>query len=94
MSIFKRWRNKKHLDDIRAMPCVVCGRAACAHHIIAVGDGITGSTAPDSMAFPLCLKHHTGGEGIHRIGVETWENEYGSQFEHLACTLAKLKEQE
>lgn len=94
MSIFIRWRSKKHLKQIREMPCCICGNQATAHHRIGHGDGAMAEKQPDSQSMPLCFDHHTGAKGIHTIGVDRWEEEFGSQWKMLALALAMLKEME
>lgn len=91
--IFKRWRNKKHIKAIKAMPCACgCGRRPCdPHHRIGDGDGTTGGTNPDSEAMPLYRTCH---DEFH-AGRKAFEERVGkTQWEMLARTLAYLKEQE
>lgn len=94
MSIFKRWRSKKHIERIKQMPCCICGQEATAHHRIGSGDGVMGDKQPDSHCIPLCHNHHTGRDGIHTVGVMAWEDQFGSQWKHLAKTLARMVENE
>ena len=51
----------------------------------------TGQRTGDDCAIPLCLNHHTGAEGIHTIGVLTWEARYGSQLEMLIAVAVRLE---
>ena len=51
----------------------------------------TGLRTGDDCAIPLCLHHHTGAEGIHTIGVLTWEARYGSQLEMLIAVAIRLE---
>lgn len=39
--------------------------------------------ASDFLALPICFHHHQGAEGIHQLGVNTWEHEFGDQAWHL-----------
>lgn len=66
--------------------CMVCKmRPASIHHCIggSIADaGITRAMSRknnDWLVIPLCYKHHQGAEGLHQIGVRTWENRFGSQ---------------
>lgn len=35
----------------------------------------------DWLQMPLCHNHHQGADGIHTIGVKTWEIKYGYQVD-------------
>ncbi len=91
--MFKRFRSKKHLRQVADMGCVICGNEGVAHHILIEGHGIMGSKAADSMSFCLCNHHHLGDSGLHTLGVLAWESQYGSQWKHLAKTLAMIVEE-
>lgn len=76
---------------IKSLPCMACGREgpSQAHHC---GGGSMkdrgihkgkGTKNADALCIPLCEHHHTGAEGIHSIGVLTWEAKYGTQAEML-----------
>lgn len=83
--------SEAHLKNIRQMPCCVCGvtPAGFAHHALGgsmvAKVGVRGAAmrASDFLALPLCQHHHQGAEGLHTIGVRTWEAEYGDQVWHL-----------
>lgn len=86
----------EHLGIIRELPCCVCGRLGVeAHHprggsMAARGVNVgAAQRASDWLALPLCTRHHTQEEGIHRIGVDTWEERYGEQAGHID-TLCRL----
>lgn len=76
---------KSHLALVASMQCVVCGRLPVnAHH--AVGGSIFVRIGPrgrhkhsDFLTLPLCPVHHQGVAGIHTIGVQTWEAQFGFQ---------------
>jgi len=56
----KRLKDKKALDKVRKMPCLVCGQGkTLVHHIRTVGSG-AGDVSWNLM--PLCFRHH---EEIH-----------------------------
>jgi len=96
-----RIEDKKYLKFVRSLPCCVCDNPdSVPHHLIGYGYGGMGTKAPDYLAMPLCLRHHTGDCGIHgksplkadktRQGTlfyrMEWERNYGSQWEHIALT--------
>jgi len=51
----------------------------------------TGLRTGDDCAIPLCLHHHTGAEGIHTLGVQTWEARYGTQVSMLTTVAMLLR---
>lgn len=63
-----------HLVDIRACPCLICGRpAGIAHHLLSTGEGKErgmGRTEADKWAVPLCARHHDQQfpHSVHREG--------------------------
>lgn len=84
----KPWRSKKYLTWlVKNLPCCVCGaRADHAHHIIGVGHyGGMGTKAPDSLAMPVCCRHH---DEIHRD-----PNIWPDQFQWVMETLQKALEE-
>ncbi|RME56842.1 DUF968 domain-containing protein [Candidatus Parcubacteria bacterium] len=88
MIVFRKkpWRSEKHLKYIRSLPCCACGSPGPndAHHIISVGNGRMGSTAPDSHAIPLCRVCHMR---LHDKGIGI-----SDQWRWLALTLAEIVE--
>ena len=86
----KRKRDKKHLDRVAALNCIVCmneglGPTPAAIHHIRTGYG-TSQRAPDSEALPLCPTHHqySGyGEIAYHDGPQAWESRYGTEIELL-----------
>lgn len=52
--------SSRHLEDIRKLPCVACGKEPCgiAHHLLRTGEHGTGRRSSDKWAIPLCLKDH------------------------------------
>lgn len=70
--------------------CIICKQPASIHHCIG-GSMLTelgvqhGKSQKNSdwLVLPLCYNHHQGREGLHTIGVLTWERRYGSQVSHL-----------
>ena len=86
------FRSKQYLEEVRNLPCVVCGQFGVdAHHIIGVGYGFggTGTKAADWATFPLCRSHHTG---LHNMGAKSWEALHGLQFVHALRTAGRIIE--
>ncbi len=85
-----------HLDRVRDLGCCICGHEAQAHHVrggsiadIGIHAGM-GQKNSDWLTIPLCLYHHTGGAGIHTVGVRGWEAAYGLQTTHVDATAKAL----
>lgn len=83
-------KDEAHLARIRKLPCCVCGNKSVPHHI-RDGSAGAGQKASDYETIPLCDYHHTGAQGFHIIGRETWEKVYGLQRDHLKNTLELLR---
>lgn len=68
--------------------CVVCKQPAQWHHCRGGSYtrvyGIVGGAgkAPHTHGIPLCERHHTGADGIHKC-VEVWELMHGQQVAHM-----------
>lgn len=81
----------RHWDHLRGHGCMVCRNAVdtVLHHarggsMADFGYNVGGAQkASDWLVMPLCPHHHTGDQGIHKIGVQTWEDRYGRQITHL-----------
>lgn len=66
-----------YLDFIREQPCTICGNLnSHAHHWRTVSNSGIGLKPPDLEAIPLCYDHHTGPQGIHNLGVQTWADRF------------------
>ncbi len=87
-------KQKRYLYFISTLPCAACGQryGVVPHHLIGVGNGKMGGKADDDETIPLCFDHHTGDQGIHTLGVKTWEKAYGSQRDMLKTTTALAEE--
>lgn len=81
---------REHWNRLAEMGCVVCKQPANIHHCI--GGSIAHELGvhramsqknSDWLVIPLCYNHHQGPEGLHAIGVLTWESRYGSQLAFL-----------
>lgn len=46
--------------------CVVCGSPYVQRHHIIMGTGNRRISDKHGYIIPLCMEHHTGGNGIHR----------------------------
>ena len=82
----KRRANKAerdHMGRVAELGCLICRRPAQVHH---VRGGGMGRKSSNYDTFPLCFHHHTGAEGIHTIGIMTWEDRYGSELAMLTET--------
>lgn len=63
----KTLRDKKYLEWVRTLPCIVCqSTPAVPHHEGVRGMGLKAS---DRDTLPLCHKHH---DERHRTGVKTF----------------------
>jgi hypothetical protein len=59
-------RDRKHLDSLRDIPCLLCNSLPSEPaHIRFGGDGGIGQKPGDDAAIPLCHRHH---DMQHRIG--------------------------
>ncbi len=86
--------SRRHLARVASLPCSVCGvRGVECHHPRGHEFG-TGQSmkASDYFAIPLCPKHHrTGGLGVaFHAGKKSWQENFGSQMDHLLKTLSLL----
>lgn len=59
---------RKHLDRVAGLGCLICGSPASIHHLM---------TAPGKerrrdhrYVVPLCREHHQGDTGVHGLGSE------------------------
>jgi hypothetical protein len=50
-----------------------------------------GSKNSDWLTLPLCERHHQGQDGVHTIGVRTWELLYGAQADWLDLLAEELQ---
>lgn len=73
---------------LREMGCIITGLPNPEIHHCRAGSmqavvGMTGGAlkADDWLVIPLCKRLHNGDDGIHTIGVETWESAYDYQVE-------------
>jgi len=49
---------KKHMERVAKMPCLVCGKASTLHHVTGYADKIGRMTRSHKCIVPLCPQHH------------------------------------
>ena len=96
-------KDPQYLHDVRQLPCCICDAFGLtqtsvtqAHHIICGRYG--NERTPDRMAIPLCMCHHQGLRfdrdksklAIHQ-GKESWEAEYGPDYEYTSVTQDRIE---
>lgn len=74
--------------------CMVCLAPAQWHHLRSGSAGIVGGgqRSAHTRGIALCERHHTGSDGIHQIGVETWEAKHGRQTDLHAHLVSLIGE--
>jgi hypothetical protein len=74
---------KKHLDKVASIGCIICHRPAEIHHI-RNGMGLSQRNSNYNV-LPLCPEHHrTGGHGVAiHAGQKTFEANFGTESELL-----------
>jgi len=81
---------KRHLDRVSALGCIVCGAPASIHHPRFVC-GMS-QRSKHWLAIPLCPWHHQHGPhgvAIHN-GQADFEKNFGSEQDLLAETIRRL----
>lgn len=74
---------KKRFSALAEQGCCICRRPTEIHHLIGFKYRGIGQKATDENTIPLCVEHHRGSQGIHHLGMKTWEKVYGTQEFHL-----------
>ncbi len=87
--------DREHLERVKALPCIVCGRMgpSDAHHVRVGPDGRhygMGQKADDTETIPLCKLHHQYGDASYHAGPRTFVERYGHERMLLEKTLALL----
>lgn len=79
-------RSKKYRDWVKTLPCVLTGvePAGDCHHVIAVGEGGTGTKACDLLTFPVTRESHGK---FHRL--DLYPELKDEQWKYVAKTLQK-----
>jgi hypothetical protein len=72
----RRIRNKAHLGNVAAKPCLICETIPChAHHITFAQPRGLSVKVSDEYTVPLCALHHNE---VHRFRPEeAWWRKYG-----------------
>lgn len=87
----------EYFTRVADLGCMICAAPAQIHHVVGGSAAEAGirrgmsQKVSDEHVIPLCMWHHVGGEGIHTIGVETWEARYGNQTDMLIALSVKLE---
>ncbi|MGL5735474.1 MAG: Ref family recombination enhancement nuclease [Beijerinckiaceae bacterium] len=59
---------KKHMDRVAALGCLVCGGQASLHHVMKALGKVR--RRDHRFVVPLCREHHQGDKGVHGLGSE------------------------
>lgn len=70
---------RKHMEKVASLGCIICGSPCQIHHL-RFGMGM-GQRNSHFKTIGLCHYHHTGKEGIHTIGIKSWQKKYGTELE-------------
>lgn len=82
--------DKKYIEWIRSLNCIVCGYGLCdPHHVNKEGHGGMGTKTSDDRTIPLCHKHH---QEVHQIGRKTFAKKHGIDYEHIIERLNNVYE--
>lgn len=80
-------RDRKWLDAVRDMDCLICDNTPCdPAHIRTGGGGGMGLKPPDDMVVPLCHEHH---HEQHQIGERRFWSTYMGQDPDLALRVLR-----
>jgi len=87
-------KEKRHLELVASLNCLICQQPAICHHIRNRGDG-KGNIGFSKRAnhyevIPLCPSHHVGPFSIHNTKRQ-FEAMYGTEEELLHRTLKEIK---
>lgn len=58
-------QEKRHLERVASLPCLVCGAPSTVHHVTARSDRRGRITRSHQLTVPLCPKHHHIQHGPH-----------------------------
>ncbi len=83
---------KKHLDLVASIGCILCFAPAEIHHLTGAGMGLKSSNYD---VIPLCPPHHRiGGWGVAvHAGTKEFEKNFGTQKELLEKTRQLIEEE-
>lgn len=72
---------KKHMDRVRRMPCLVCGGRSTVHHVTAYADRMGRLPRSHQRVVPLCGVHHQiiwgPRESVEALGHRGFFHTYG-----------------
>jgi 5-methylcytosine-specific restriction endonuclease McrA len=66
----KRFKDKKYLEKVRQLPCLICGKSSEAHHLHSRGAG--GGDYKWNVV-PLCRREHNA---IHKMGINAFADKH------------------
>lgn len=85
----KATKEEKHYMGLVAdLGCLICGGLAEIHHN--TKNRGYGAKSSNYHIMPLCPNHHRGSNGIHHIGVKTWEKKFRDQDEFVNQVKLKI----
>jgi len=70
-------QERAYMGRVAELGCVICGGIPEIHHN--TKNRGYGAKSSNYDIIPLAVRFHRGEEGIHHIGVKTWEAKYGDQ---------------
>lgn len=72
---------RKHMDRVRSLPCLVCGANSTVHHVTGYADRMGRVSRSHQRVVPLCGKHHQiiwgPRESVEALGHRGFYREYG-----------------
>ena len=72
-------RNKKYIEWIRLLPCLICLKTPSdPHHVPLKGHSGKGTKTDDTRTIPLCHLHHVE---YHNSGRDTFSTEHRLDYE-------------
>ena len=87
MQKVKRIVDKKYLEWIKRLPCLLCQCPSEPHHIPKENDAALGKKTDDTRAIPLCHMHHMI---YHNKGRQTFKEEYKMDYEYVISELNRI----
>ncbi len=70
-------QERAYMGRVAELGCLICGGIPEIHHN--TKNRGYGAKSSNYDIMPLCVRHHRGEEGIHHIGVKTWQEKFGDQ---------------
>ena len=69
--------DKKYLEYIKTLPCIMSGEHRCAGDVVPHHTKTRGSGGSDYLAVPMCCAIHAE---VHTIGKRSFERKYNIDF--------------